>query len=93
MKLPFLFQHFSFSFLFLLLVDSFVFSNCPQIELWNTCKIALAFKDIYAILIAKLNEEGGNMAKAKCAAKTTKGKKCKNPASGKSKYCVTHKKK
>jgi hypothetical protein len=31
--------------------------------------------------------------KATCAAKTTKGKKCKNPATGKSKYCVTHKKK
>jgi len=29
--------------------------------------------------------------KATCAAKTTKGKKCKNPAMGKSKYCATHK--
>ncbi len=29
--------------------------------------------------------------KAKCAAKTTKGKKCKNPVMGKSKYCATHK--
>jgi hypothetical protein len=36
------------------------------------------------------------MAKAKrarCAAKTTKGTKCKNPVTGKSKYCATHKKK
>ncbi len=36
------------------------------------------------------------MAKAKkttCAAKTTKGKKCKNPTTGKSKYCSVHKKK
>jgi hypothetical protein len=31
--------------------------------------------------------------KAKCAAKTSKGKKCKNVASGKSKFCATHKKK
>ena len=31
--------------------------------------------------------------KAKCAAKTTKGKKCKNLATGKSKFCATHKKK
>jgi hypothetical protein len=31
--------------------------------------------------------------KATCSAKTTKGKKCKNPVAGKSKYCVTHKKK
>ena len=31
--------------------------------------------------------------KVKCAAKTTKGTKCKNTASGKSKYCTTHKKK
>jgi len=30
---------------------------------------------------------------AKCAAKTTKGNKCKNPVVGKSKYCATHKKK
>ena len=40
--------------------------------------------------------KGGSMAtekKATCAAKTTKGEKCKNPATGKSKYCVTHKKK
>ena len=29
----------------------------------------------------------------KCAAKTKEGKKCKNTASGKSKFCVTHKKK
>jgi hypothetical protein len=31
--------------------------------------------------------------KATCAAKTTKGKKCKNPSQGKSVYCSTHKKK
>ncbi len=31
--------------------------------------------------------------KETCAATTTKGKKCKNPVSGKSKYCATHKKK
>ncbi len=30
---------------------------------------------------------------AKCAAKTKEGKKCKNVASGKSKFCATHKKK
>jgi len=29
---------------------------------------------------------------AKCAAKTKEGKKCKNAASGKSKFCATHKK-
>jgi hypothetical protein len=42
------------------------------------------------------NRKGGNMAKAKkatCAAKTTKGEKCKNPSQGKSVYCTTHKKK
>jgi len=34
------------------------------------------------------------MAKtSKCAAKTKEGKKCKNTASGKSKFCATHKKK
>ena len=31
--------------------------------------------------------------KAKCAAKTLAGKKCKNSAAGKSKYCASHKKK
>jgi hypothetical protein len=31
--------------------------------------------------------------KATCAAKTTKGKKCKNPVQGKSIYCATHRKK
>lgn len=31
--------------------------------------------------------------KATCAAKTTKGNKCKNLATGKSKYCKTHKNK
>jgi hypothetical protein len=31
--------------------------------------------------------------KAMCAAKTKEGKKCKNTASGKSKFCTTHKKK
>jgi hypothetical protein len=31
--------------------------------------------------------------KAACGAKTTKGEKCKNPVTGKSKYCATHKKK
>jgi hypothetical protein len=31
--------------------------------------------------------------KAKCAAKTKEGKACKNSASGKSKFCATHKKK
>jgi hypothetical protein len=30
---------------------------------------------------------------AKCAAKTKEGKKCKNSASGKSRFCATHKKK
>jgi hypothetical protein len=30
---------------------------------------------------------------AKCAAKTKEGKKCKNTASGKYKFCATHKKK
>jgi hypothetical protein len=55
-------------------------------------------KRVYAILIKiyiLTLTKGGNMAtvkKATCAAKTTKGKKCKNPATGKSKYCVTHKK-
>jgi len=29
----------------------------------------------------------------KCVAKTKEGKKCKNTASGKSKFCATHKKK
>ena len=36
------------------------------------------------------------MAKAKkvrCSAKTKEGKKCKNFASGKSKFCAAHKKK
>ena len=31
--------------------------------------------------------------KAKCAAKTKAGKKCKNYAVGKSKFCASHKKK
>ena len=31
--------------------------------------------------------------KAKCAAKTKAGKKCKNYAAGKSKFCASHKKK
>lgn len=31
--------------------------------------------------------------KARCAAKTTKGAKCKNLVVGKSKYCATHKNK
>jgi len=31
--------------------------------------------------------------KVKCAAKTTKGTICKNTATGKSKFCATHKKK
>ncbi|OPZ89023.1 MAG: hypothetical protein BWY73_01582 [candidate division TA06 bacterium ADurb.Bin417] len=31
--------------------------------------------------------------KAKCAGKTVDGKKCKNNAVGKSKFCATHKKK
>jgi hypothetical protein len=30
--------------------------------------------------------------KVKCAAKTKAGKKCKNYASGRSKYCASHKK-
>ncbi len=29
---------------------------------------------------------------AKCAAKTKAGKKCKNTATGKSKFCASHKK-
>ena len=38
-------------------------------------------------------KKGENMAKkARCAAKTKEGKKCKNSASGKSKKCATHKK-
>ena len=31
--------------------------------------------------------------KPKCAAKTLAGKKCKNSAAGKSKFCASHKKK
>ncbi len=31
--------------------------------------------------------------KLRCPAKTKKGKACKNRASGKSKYCISHKKK
>jgi hypothetical protein len=31
--------------------------------------------------------------KAKCAAKTKEGKQCKNSATGKSKFCASHKKK
>jgi hypothetical protein len=31
--------------------------------------------------------------KEKCAAKTKEGTKCKNTATGKSKFCATHKKK
>ena len=31
--------------------------------------------------------------KVKCAAKTKEGKLCKNSATGKSKFCATHKKK
>jgi hypothetical protein len=31
--------------------------------------------------------------KAKCAAKTAAGTKCKNSATGKSKFCAAHKKK
>jgi hypothetical protein len=33
------------------------------------------------------------LKKVKCAAKTTAGTKCKNTATGKSKFCATHKKK
>jgi len=33
------------------------------------------------------------MAKAKCAATTKAGKKCKKKVAGKSKYCGSHKKK
>jgi hypothetical protein len=38
-------------------------------------------------------QKGENMAKAKCPAKTKEGKNCKNSASGKSKFCASHKKK
>gem|GEM_PF-1261984 len=38
-------------------------------------------------------EKGCCLKKVKCAAKTKSGKKCKNYAVGRSKYCVTHKKK
>ncbi len=41
-------------------------------------------------------QKGGDMASAKkvlCAAKTKEGKNCKKTASGKSKFCATHKKK
>jgi hypothetical protein len=31
--------------------------------------------------------------KVRCGAKTKEGKQCKNTASGKSKFCATHKKK
>ena len=38
--------------------------------------------------------KGENMAKkVRCAAKTKEGKRCKLTASGKSKFCATHKKK
>jgi hypothetical protein len=39
-------------------------------------------------------KKGENMAKKlRCAAKTKEGKRCKNTASGKSKFCASHKKK
>jgi len=38
-------------------------------------------------------QKGEKMAKAKCAAKTKEGKNCKNSASGKAKFCASHKKK
>jgi hypothetical protein len=38
-------------------------------------------------------EKMATVKKVTCCAKTTKGKKCKNPVSGKAKYCATHKKK
>jgi hypothetical protein len=44
----------------------------------------------------KLQCKGEIMAKSKnvrCAAKTKQGKRCKNTASGKSKFCASHKKK
>lgn len=39
--------------------------------------------------------KGGDMAekKAMCAGKTKQGTPCKKPATGKSKFCATHKKK
>ncbi len=44
---------------------------------------------IYKLAMRK----GENMAKkARCAAKTKEGKRCKNSASGKSKNCAVHKK-
>jgi len=69
----------------------------PQKE--DTFVILFVLNIIYAILVMcffKKLKEGGDMAqvkKAKCAAKTTKGTKCKNTVSGKSKFCATHKKK
>jgi hypothetical protein len=48
------------------------------------------------IQLIYLKLRGGNMAtamKAKCAGKTKEGKQCKNSASGKSKFCASHKKK
>ena len=51
---------------------------------------------IYDILNSNILLKGGKMATAKkvaCAAKTKEGNKCKNSASGKSKFCAAHKKK
>jgi hypothetical protein len=44
----------------------------------------------------QLQCKGEIMAKSKnvmCSAKTKQGKRCKRPASGKSKFCSSHKKK
>ncbi|UCE39277.1 MAG: hypothetical protein JSW00_08680 [Thermoplasmata archaeon] len=40
----------------------------------------------------KKTAKKGTKKKAKCAAKTKAGKRCKSYASGRSKYCVAHKK-
>jgi hypothetical protein len=41
----------------------------------------------------KEEEEMATVKKARCVAKTKEGKACKNTASGKSKFCASHKKK
>jgi hypothetical protein len=69
----------------------------------HTAKNIFQIENFCAILLTAVNSKffkGGNMAAkkkaakkaARCPAKTKAGKQCKNKASGKSKFCASHKK-
>jgi len=64
------------------------------IKFFNKCKSLLSFNAILWYSERKSREDTMAAAKTpKCAANTKEGKKCKNSASGKSRFCATHKKK